>query len=588
LLGENGEHAGEWRLWRTLQVAEFYRQLAMLVQAKNDRRRLILTTEHTFDHAELAACVLPNILSEPKVAATLVDLGIDRDKLEAIPGVVVCPTHYVEPTTPLHEHAVQLEINEAFATLRHAQNSPIPGVVLYHRPQHLSLTELASKSPIPIAQDFQLSCQPLAHGSAVGQPYAMLLADCDCQVVLDGGARLPLGQEETLRPARTILQRLPISAPVEVTTHQPVSVKTYAGPNATTVLVVNTCPWTTEAQINFNLQRPSALEPLSVASAEAVDSTMPPLLAPGGPPWTLTLAPYGIRAVRIAAVGVKVTAVKAQVSNGARAELAARLAELNNRDTQPHLYEALVNPSFEPIGGQPVLPGWRLLASPGVATVELDGTLPQEGTTCLHVRTTGTLAVIESDPFLTPPTGQLAFTASLRAKNLAPNSEVHMVLQFDGDSPRYHRFRRAGGRHADAFRLEERWCAYPLLVNDLPLQSQQKLRMRFEFSGPGEWWLDDIKTYDLLFPLNFYVNKEPEWIAFRSLIDAAEHHHKNGQMTDCIRYLDGYWPRFLVAHTTPRPRVALQPTPASNAAENPAPQSQEPSGFGKFWQLFRR
>jgi hypothetical protein len=419
----------------------------------------------------------------------------------------------------------------------------------------------------------------------------MLLAESDCQVVLDGGEHLPLGQEETLRAARTILQCLPTAARVQVTNQQPILVKTYSEPNQTTVLVVNTCPWSTEAHIKLALPRPVTLAPLGIV-AETGDAApaAPTTLTPGGAAWSLQLEPYAIQAVRIAAAPVQVATVEVRVSHEARAELAARLAELNNRDTQPHIYDALVNPGFEPIGGQAVLPGWRLLANPGVATVELDGTIAQQGATCLHVRTSGPLAVIESDPFAAPSTGQFAFTALVRGKNLSANSELRIVLETAGEQPSYRRFASVGGQRPNAFKLADQWCPYPLLVKDLPLPSREPLRVRFEVSGPGEWWIDDVKAYDLLFPLDFYSNGQTEWIAFQALILAAERHYQLGEVTDCLRYLEGYWPRFLMSHTGSRVQVARQPTTPGNQEMMPAaPLPAETPGFGeKFWRLFRR
>jgi hypothetical protein len=588
----SGQHAAAWRSWRSQQVTEFYRKLATLVRSKNVRWRLILTTEQVFDHPLLTSRVLPNILREPNFDATLLELGIDRQKLNAIPGVVVCPTHFVEPTAPLQEHAVQLAMNEAFAALRLSSGTTVPGALLYHRPQRLALPSLTGRIPIPIDHDIQFTCQPVAHAVAAQQPYAMLLADSDCHTLLDGGASLTSGAENAMRVARTIWQRLPVAAEAEVTNQQPVVVKTYREPHATTVLVINTCPWSTRAQIKLDVMQPVALEPLVPSSENAETPTAPFMIAPNGPPWILTLEPYGIRAVRIATGRVKVATVEAQVNSHARAEITARLVELKNRDTEPRIYTALANPGLEPIGAEPVLPGWRLLAHPGIATVELDGADPQEGTTSLHLQSSGPLAVIESDPFPAPPTGQFAFTALLRGRNLAPHSEVRMVLQTDGERPAYYRFQSVGGLRPGAFKIGDNWSAYSLLVNDLPLQSLQTLRVRFEFSGPGEWWIDDVKAYALLFPLDFYRNQRPEWIAIWQRINAAEHHHQRDQITDCVRYLDGYWPRFFVAHTAPRVRIARPPIPLEDSKQSSPPASAPPAespGFAeKLWRLFRR
>ena len=47
-----------------------------------------------------------------------------------------------------------------------------------------------------------------------------------------------------------------------------------------------------------------------------------------------------------------------------------------------------------------------------------DATGPQEGKACLYFRNAGQFAAVESDPFPTPATGQLAMTVFARGENL--------------------------------------------------------------------------------------------------------------------------------------------------------------------------
>jgi hypothetical protein len=352
-----GTHAEKWRAWRATQVTEFYAQLAALVRQGNKRRRLLLTTEQTFDHPTLKARILPKILDESRVHSTLLSLGIVGTQLGDVPGVVVCPTRYLEPIRPLVDRAVDLEINEAFAAPRTDVNTNDTSAALfYHRSKHLTLSSLAAKSPIPVADDFRLICQPLAYEAAVRRPYATSVADNDLNVLLDGGELLPIGQEDILRNVRLILQRLPVSARISDVHQQPILVRTYAGPNTTTLLVVNTCPWPTDAQVLLDLPHAVTAEPL--AGGESIDA--PAVVIAAGRPWSLSLEPYAMHAVSLAAPA-KVMAVRAQVVPSSRTELQTRLSQLIP-DAEPRIYTSLTNPGFEVVGGGGVLPGWRLLA----------------------------------------------------------------------------------------------------------------------------------------------------------------------------------------------------------------------------------
>jgi hypothetical protein len=98
-------------------------------------------------------------------------------------------------------------------------------------------------------------------------------------------------------------------------------------------------------------------------------------------------------------------------------------------------------------------------------------------------------------------------------------------------------------------------------------------------------WLDEIKTYPLLFPLPFYLWQEPERLQLAKLIYAADTFQKTGKITDCIRLLEGYWPRFLATYTPPL-RIANQP-PRPAKAQLPAaaqPQQQPAPGQNQKWK----
>ena len=106
-------------------------QVAALVREGNNDRRLVLTLEQSFSHPQIAARIRPNILLANRVDATLLDLGIDRQQLENIPGLVVPATRYVEPMTPLPERAIDLELNEAFAAWQKHPNSNTSRAALF-------------------------------------------------------------------------------------------------------------------------------------------------------------------------------------------------------------------------------------------------------------------------------------------------------------------------------------------------------------------------------------------------------------------------------------------------------------------------
>jgi hypothetical protein len=570
-------------------VTRFYQQLADLVRAGNERRRLILTAERTFDHPQVNARVLPKILNNIQLDAKLLDLGIDRTALMRSPGVTFCSTRYVAPSEPLPDRAVDLELSDAFATLRRQAAlpatadtipasgplDPAPASLLFHRPQQIELSSIALRT-LSISNDLQLASQPLARGPAIQQPYAVTLAEADSAVILDGGEALSLSGDTALRETRQTLQQLPVAARVAELREQPLVVRSYSEPQRVTLLVINACPWHTQAQIALALPGIVTMAPLAnspEASASKADKSQ--ILEPGGPPLTFSLEPFAVHAVQFDSGGVKVTGATARLSETARLELSTRLADLRARDPSAlRVLKSVPNAGFESVGGG-ALPGWRLVSS-AFGTAELDATNPHEGKTCLYVQSAGQPTAVESEPFSTPPTGQFAMTAFIRGRNLTSGSELRMVVEAEREKRSYRWSTVVGGARPEALPLGEQWAPYPILVNALPLHSRGQMRVRFELSGEGEVWIDEIRAYDLLFPLDFYRDKMAENWEFIQKIGAAEDDFEKGRITDCVRRLDGYWPRFYSAYT-PQQRVARQPSPQSATLSQPpaepAPQA---------------
>jgi hypothetical protein len=571
-----GQHAEAWRGWRAARLSEFYKRLAAIVRKDHERRRLILATEESLDHPQWLDRVRPNILADNRVYSTMRDAGIQADLREVLPGIVFCTTYYVGPTVPLRDRAVDLEVNAAFTSQSEAGKlSGDRGALIYHRAQRHWLTSFAAKSPFRFASESSLVSQPLAHGAAARQAYATALAKDDFTILLDGGELLPLGQEDMLRDTRLVLQRLPLNAEVAQIEKQPILVKTYSESNGVTLLVVNTSPWHAEAQLILNLPQATAMESLADVD-DGADAAFSARLAAGRQPWSVTLEPYAVHAVRVPVGGVRVVELQCDISDTAHAELSHRIAELSERDKGPHPYPSLVNPSFESLGGGELLPGWLLEASAGTATADLDATAPQDGKTSVYVENRGPYAVLESNGFPIPATGQFALTVYLRGTDAASKTEMRIVVEADQPGRPYRRAVAIGPTQPVPYRLSNEWKPFPLLVNDLPLDPRGEMRIKFEMTGAGEVWLDEIKTYDLLFPLPFYMYRQTEMLQLVKLIDAAQSSHENGKITDCVRMLEGYWPRFLAAYTPPLP-LAVQPAlPKEKSSSAPA-QPQQPT-----------
>ncbi|HEX5472719.1 MAG TPA: hypothetical protein VFW73_12585, partial [Lacipirellulaceae bacterium] len=586
-----GPYAEAWRSWRAAQVSAFYSQLAGLVRGTTDRR-LLLTTENMFDDPQLAMRLRPNLIAEHienGVASTMLDAGIDRQALGHVAGVSLCPTRYVESMAALPDRAVDLNLNEAFALWRQSTSPAQPSAaVIYHRPLSLRLESFeAARTPWRVLGSMQLDCEPLPQGPAVRESYLDALANNDPSILLDGGDLLPLGQDDELRATRSIVAQLPTSGKVADISKQPVIVRSYSEANRVTIVVMNMSPWHCDAQVALDVSQATALESLAPLSPRDPSAAKPIPLSAGRQSWPITLAPYEIRAARIPISDAKVVGVQAEVPDSANAELAAKLSDMTNRDlTAPRVYTALPNPSFEPLPHKGPLPNWRLSDSTGLATAQLDATHPQDGETSLNFRRElspltalgsnqkrpdESPVVVESDSFPTPPTGQLAMTVFARGHNLGPNTELRLVFE----SSEGHNYRRAASISAAKLQQpNDQWGFFAIYVNDLPLTSRGQMRIAFELTGPGEVWLDNVKLYDLLFPLAFYCDAQAEILQLSKQLHAAKSAFDAHQTTDCLQILDGYWPRFILAYRPPLQPPMIATRPAKTESSSP-PQSDE-------------
>jgi hypothetical protein len=577
-----GQQAAAWRSWRTKQVSEFYAQLATLIRGNSDRR-LVLTTENVFTDPLLAEVMRPNLNAhnpEARAVSTLIDVGIDREDLERVPGVILCPTRYVEPMASLPDRATDLELNEAFALWRQP-STPVQSraAILYHRPIHqrLSSFEIAGR-PWRVAGEMQLVCQSLPEGFAVRKPYVEALAEHDPAMIIDGGERLPLGQEDVLREMRFLFAQLPTSAEVTEVTKQPVIVRTYAEPNQTTVVAMNLSPWRSDVTITLAVPQATTLERLTLSTSDTM-AAKPVALPAGQQPWTTPLGPYETRVVRIPIAGAKV--IDVQIPNaGVNAELTAKLADLKSRDlTAKSDYPALSNPGFEPLAAGGRVVGWHLTTNDGQATIQLDPKNPQDGTSSLYFRCSGQSATVESDTFPAPPTGQLAMTVYARGQNLAPGAELQLVIECEREGqPPYQRIARVP---AQQIQLANGQWGQPFVIHafDLPLQSRAQMRIAFKLTGAGEVWLDNVSLHKVLFSVPSWSNSQADCLHLTQQISSAKKASEAGQITDCIRIIDGYWPRFILEYCPPNQamvaqRVAPALPPQSNQGQEPAP------GFG--------
>jgi len=556
-----------------------------LVATAGMQRRLLLTTENLLAGTDLAARLRPNVLAKPRLERLMLDAGVDWRALNQSPHVMVLPTQYVESMVPLVDRVVDLAVNDAFAGIE----NPPSATLFYHRPLRQTFASFDALGPF--ASHTRMVTQSAAHGAATRRPYVESLVESDPAIVLDGGEFAPLGQEVAARRLRAVLRALPTNPATSSRHEQNVTVRTYDAHGQTVCVVVNECPWQADVSLEVVASRPTEAKPL-VASEDAPSPPVPERFDAGRQIWSLQLAAYDVRAVKFASGDVSIEGIQSQVSETGRQELASKIDALGDRDLRAiPRYETLQNPDFEPINAREHLPGWELIGEPSQVAARLDTTRPQQGNTCLYLvnRGNGT-ATIESNSFPTPPTGQLVMLAFVRGENVAPASELRLVFETEGGVTTFRQFATLGGNGPGARPIGSDWGGgFLFRSEDLPLDSHGKMHVKFELTGPGDLWIDNVQLYDLLFPLPYYNRGEAERLEFVKLISSAKSALERGELAECALKLDGYWPRFLNAYTpTKTPTVATQPPPQPRSPPTTGDeQKTETPSVGSRWYDIR-
>lgn len=564
-----GRYAELWRSWRAQHVTRFYERLAQVVAASHAERKLLLTTEGLFYGDVAAERLRPNVTEKPRLETVMLDMGINWNSLLNTPGVVLLPTRNVASMTPLVDRAIDLSINEAFASLEKSSSA----LLLFHRPHVTQITSVDALNPFGLNRSPRT--QSAAHGAAARQPYITAMAVEDPTLVLDGGELPSLGEEAAVRQLRSIVRALPQAAATSVSRSNNVSVRTYNDRGQEVLLVLNECPWHADVTLAVSADSPATAIPL-VISRDAASQTATEQFVAGQQLWSLRLAPYDVHAVRFAGASPKIERIDSQISDAGRQELAARVNELKERDlTATPSYTTLKNPGFEPTGGGSQPAGWQFVGNAATAKYQLDAAVKQQGQTSLYLQNSGAgVASIVSDEFPVPPTGQLGMLVFVCGQNVGPATTVRLVFEIEGQPTRYRQYSVLGGERPGAVPITADWgTGFAFGQDDLPLDSRARMRIKFELTGPGEIWIDNVQLYSLLFPLYYYGPGSKERLQLVKRRAEAESELNHGELAECVRTLEGYWPRFINAYTPMVvPAIANQPP----AAEPPAPQGEQP------------
>lgn len=565
-----GPQRHAWMQWRADVLARFYRQLQAEVAAVRSDGRLYIAGANMFVGDDWEYQLRPTLTRRPTLADALLRAGFDVQHYQAERGPVLLRPERIVPASAPAALAMSLELGQMPDADRCFQNLPVPGSVFFHPPQEARIESFDAKSPYKPTYTW-LVTQPVPAERQNRRRFVHSLATLDAQVMVDGGWLLSLGEEDSIRGLIAAYRRLPAVrfAPVKETNSegsaQPVTFRTGTHAGRTYFYAVNDAPFRATARVHIDATDKCRIEELSGQRQVA------PLRREGdGFSWSVELEPYDLVAVQLSEPGVHLSQAEVTLPSSVESALQEQIRQLGGRTAAlrnvPPL-KVLANPDFEkPPVGDDVLPDWAVTRRAGVV-IQPDKTQSYGGKQSARIASNGPVACLVSRPFAAPTTGRLSMAVWLRVVDAARQPPLRLALEGKLNGQPYYRYAEVGAATAaaQASPLGAEWKQYVFAVDDLPLEGLVQVRARFDLMGAGEVWIDDVQLFDM----GFSENERRE---LAKLIMVAEYQLQNRQVGDCIRLLEGYWPRFLEEHVPLEPAGSV----AQKPADAPPPQPASP------------
>ena len=563
-------------------MTKFYARTAQIVAATtagDSPRTLMLLTEDLFAGREATERIRQAVAGRGRLESALAETGIDWRELSAQPGIVLLRPRRISAEAAALPDAIDQRINQETAAFAAAADRRPAGELFYHATRAMRLPSFDAQSPFG-AEQTHLQLQPVAVtlGGDAAEGAAAALAGGDFLAWVEGGAGVGLSESPTDVAARRLFAALPRDAQVVAQQRrQPVTVRTLSQSDAATICASNESPWPVDVEIALKAPTSSTWNRVGLEAATTSKSSEPPSdaaqgIAPAGDSaWKLTLPPHGIAVRRYASNQLQLSGVAVQPAAAARQVLSARVAQLEQRlpdlDVQ-RPYSGLANGGFELVGADGRMLGW--LPRIGAAgSVETDAAQATSGGKSLRLHSEDALGVAaQSQSFAVPTTGQLTIRAKVRVQGLDEPTQLIAWIEYgDGPAPQ-RRFAPLGGRQ----RFTGEWSACELFVDDLPLdEGKTHMRIQFHLAGRGQAWIDDVELLDLQFPPQQRQEMVKRLLAAQSALE-------EGQIVDCQRLVEGYWPRLLIEQAATGPAASLQ---VATRPEEPTEKSPDEGQGGR-------
>ena len=616
----SGEQRGRWLQWRAAECHKFYHRIQQTLAAVRPEMPLYLAGAEMLTGPEIEAELRPTLPRRSSLATAFLQAGIDLRLFRDDAQVVLLRPQRIIPAAQLTAQAMDLELAQMSETAFFFRGLPQAGSLFFHPPQEVRLPSFDQKVAIKSSYALLLT-QAVPSGMQNRQRFAESLAGQDAADpdrrrldVADGAGRSHAALRRRLPPtAAGPLQRCG-RKPFRPAGRVPLGHRRRKdlrlcrehhafpghGPGAIG-RVAELHDRRTRCNLGAGFSPALPARPASGCPAAPQNRAGRLIHADDGLTWIVALGPYDLAAVAFSEPDVKLFQPQASLPGQVAESIAQRIRQLGVRAValrNPPLLKVLENPGFQskPSETDPV-PGWTVSKRRGVSITtdttqghETDlatakGVKPAQS---VKISSDGSIACLVSQPFAPPATGRITMSVWLRVADASHQPNLRLAVEGKPtttmgtwcptwcpgrDYYRYAMLGRPAGSGPGGSPIATTWGQYIVQFDDLPLDGLSQMRVRLDLMGGGEVWADDVQLFDLAF-------NESELRALYKLLTLADLNLQNGQIGDCMKLLNGYWPRFLMQNVPLPPAVpALASKPAAEPPSDEKPAETQSSGW---------
>ena len=573
-----------WLDWRAKNLAAFYAEIQQDVARSQPNAKLYLATSGLLASSLVKDEMQPRLPLRSDITDTMLQLGLNAKLMHDNVQIVPLRPQRTTPLTTLADQAVDLQLRDSATVDALFESGTFAGSLNYHEPLTFALPSFDAISPFgPEKTHTWFVSHIPPNGFHARAQFIHNLASLDSQIIAEGGSMLPMGQEDSLRKQFAAYRQLPAQRFDSVTPRSPEAqaaplvIRKLTVGRRTYFYIVNNAPWPATADIDLKLSRTGTVQRFGSDRPEQ------PKMVNSGQVWALELEPYDLVAGYFSDTESEILDWRVRFDRVIKMELTTLVQEVKSRVNVLRTREPLkvvANPGFEEATptNEPI--DWVFSRGAGI-TVDISDKEPHQGTRSLHMKVTdkNAIAWVRNREFPAPKTGRLSLLVWVRTKNEALQPQLRLAIDTGRGYYTYAPLGKDENNEPVAEKLGTDWPKEPYLFHCDTLPADlDKVSVGFDLVGEGEVWIDDVEVYNLY----FFDTELNELIKNAA---TAQFQLEAGRVADCERFLDGYWPRFVIEHVPPT-RVAQLPRPnstsgaaATNESNPVTPREEKPSGI---------